>query len=198
MVEDVDYYAEAESMAKMVEEAKKNGMDFAVRCMAASIKVDAPGKQSNPVIEEIRDFVLKANVDFGKLTKTFMFKGPVVFYEYSRGVKQGCYTDSKVKGPRLVSGGLSFPVTPLIRLEMFNEFERRIMSLTLVKGSSFVPEVWSALSPELRLFIVSGETVFPDVKAGDELSVEVLEMLGFGILVPFSLWVLFYGSSVLR
>ncbi|KAF4648735.1 hypothetical protein FOZ61_002278, partial [Perkinsus olseni] len=65
MVEDVDYYADAESMVKMVEETNKNGMDFAVRCMAAGIKVDAPGKQSNPAIEEIRDFVLKANVDFG-------------------------------------------------------------------------------------------------------------------------------------
>ncbi|KAF4648129.1 hypothetical protein FOL46_003313, partial [Perkinsus olseni] len=146
MVEDVNY-AEAEAMVKMVEEARNNGMDLAVRCMAAGIKAN----------------VDLTNVD-GKLTKTFMFKGPVVLYEYSREVKQG--------------GGLSFAVTPLIRLETFDEFERRIMSLTLIKGSSFVPGVWSALSPELRLFIVSGETVFPDAKAGDELSVEVLEEAG--------------------
>ncbi|KAF4739499.1 hypothetical protein FOZ62_012629, partial [Perkinsus olseni] len=87
-------------------------------------------------------------------------------------------TDSKVKDHRLARGGLSFAVMPLIRLEMLNEFKRRIMSLTLIKGSSFVPEVWSALSPELRLFIVSGETGFPDAKAGDEFSVEVLEEAG--------------------
>ncbi|EER03282.1 hypothetical protein Pmar_PMAR020824, partial [Perkinsus marinus ATCC 50983] len=124
MIDDVDYYAEAELVSKMVEETKKKGMDFAVHCMASGIKIDAPGEGSNPVIEEIRDFVWKANVDFAKLTKTVTFKGPIVRYEYSREVKQGCYNDSKFKGPRLTSGGLSFAVTPLIRRGMFNQFEQ--------------------------------------------------------------------------
>ncbi|KAF4680563.1 hypothetical protein FOZ60_013258 [Perkinsus olseni] len=61
MVEDVDYYADAESMVSIsiIEEAYKNGMDFAVRCMAAGIKVDAPGKQSNPAIEDFIEILLE-------------------------------------------------------------------------------------------------------------------------------------------
>ncbi|EER07815.1 hypothetical protein Pmar_PMAR022022 [Perkinsus marinus ATCC 50983] len=73
MIDDVDYYAEAELVSKMVEETKKKGMDFAVHCMASGIKIDASGEGSNPVIEEIRDSVWTANVDFAKLTKTVTF-----------------------------------------------------------------------------------------------------------------------------
>ncbi|EER07814.1 hypothetical protein Pmar_PMAR022021 [Perkinsus marinus ATCC 50983] len=61
-----------------------------------------------------------------------------------------------------------------MRRGMFNQFEQEVMRLTLVKGSTFVPEVWTSLSPELRLFIVTGETVFPDAKPGQELTVEMM------------------------
>ncbi|KAF4689706.1 hypothetical protein FOZ60_001208 [Perkinsus olseni] len=135
---------------------------------------DINEKVQNVVFDELREIVLKPNVDYACTVHTYDFRGPVVDYEYTPEVKRGAPTDptSHVQGPRALSGGLTLPVFPAIKMSYFNRFERDVMGLETLHWVTFVPDTWNSLNPMLRLFIMSGRTTFAKNKPGDLVTVE--------------------------